>query len=317
MGELGNFFLKYFKIAESGDVEHRHEAAVVVPAGRLDAVSQPGQQAGKNLDHGSEAVALVALGPAQRQQRAVRLELLRIGGGLAVAIDDPALGDRLAAGDGQADLAGGHGGGRHVEEQRAFEVGRHRERDRVGAKPCLGAAIGRDMLGAAAAIGRDHGEQAFLLRHQRIGGEAANMALAKHRAGGDVLLFSFFDGQLHRSLGGDVAKAPVPVDDRGGWRFLGDHPRRAGHDVADLHTVDIGGDLNDAVAVMAGQVGLDTMARNDFCFVGRCASGLQQGAGDLVQAFRLDCWHVCSSLTRTCAVVSTSPIRGEVKAGSV
>ena len=57
-GELGDFLLEFLERAEGGDVEHRHEASVVVPAGRLDAEAEPGQQAAQHLDHRGEALPL-------------------------------------------------------------------------------------------------------------------------------------------------------------------------------------------------------------------------------------------------------------------
>ena len=219
VGELRHLLLERVQVAEGADLEHGDEAAVVVPPGRFDTETKPGEQAGEDLDDRGEAVALVALAATQRQQRAALAQLARIGGRLAVGIDQPARRHLLAARHRHADLAGGGGRGRHVEEQRAFQVGGHGEADRVGAEPRLGAAERRHVLRAAAGIGGDHCDHAALDGHQRIGGEAADMALAEHRAGGDVLLVRLLDGQPHRLFGDDVAEAPVAVDDGGGRRF--------------------------------------------------------------------------------------------------
>ena len=43
--------------------------------------------------------------------------------------------------------------GCHVEIERSFEIRRHRDRDRIGAKRRLSAAEGGDMLWRAAGIG--------------------------------------------------------------------------------------------------------------------------------------------------------------------
>ncbi len=65
--------------------------------------------------------------------------------------------------------------------------------------------------------------------------------------------------------------------------LLVDVPRRAGHDVADLDAVDIGRDQDDAVRIMADQIGADVVARDRRGLLGRCAGGLQQGIGDVGQ----------------------------------
>ena len=53
--EFGDLFPEILQRTERGDVEHRHEAAVIVPAGGLDAEAEAGQQAAQHLDHRREA----------------------------------------------------------------------------------------------------------------------------------------------------------------------------------------------------------------------------------------------------------------------
>ena len=68
--EFGDFLFEILQGPERRDVEYRHETAVVVPAGRLDAKAQAREQAAQHLDHRGKAAALVALAAAERQQRA-------------------------------------------------------------------------------------------------------------------------------------------------------------------------------------------------------------------------------------------------------
>jgi len=96
----------------------------------------------------------------------------------------------------------------------------------------------------------------------------ADMALAKHRGGGNVALLGLLDGQPHRAFVGDVAERPMPVHHGRGRRFLDDDPGRAGHDVADLDAVDVGGDQDDAMRIMPDQVGADVIARDRRGFLG-------------------------------------------------
>jgi len=78
---------------------------------------------------------------------------------------------------------------------------------------------------------------------------------------------------LHRALGDGVAKAPVAIDHRSRRRFLDDRPRCAGHDVTDVDAVDIRRDLDDAVRVVAGQIGVDAVPHDDLSFSRRCPGG--------------------------------------------
>src|SRR5262249_48216560 len=105
----------------------RHKAAVIVTAGRLDPEAEAGQQAAQDLDHDREAITLVAFAAADREKGAALTQLARVVGWLAVAADDPAVGHRLVAGDGERDLPGGGRRGRNVEIERPVEVGRHRD----------------------------------------------------------------------------------------------------------------------------------------------------------------------------------------------
>ncbi|MGY3406649.1 hypothetical protein ACVWZV_002762 [Bradyrhizobium sp. GM5.1] len=255
--ELGDLALEILQRAKRGDVEHGHEAAVIVPARGLDAETEAGEQAAQDLDHCGEAAALVALGAAERQQRAALAILGWIGSVPSLGIDDPPRRDFLAAGDRELDLAGRDRRGRHVQVERRIEVGRHRDRDRIGAEPCLLAAEWRHMLRRTAGIRRCDPDHAFAHCHQRIGGEAADMALPEHGAGGDIRRLRFLDRQRHR-LGVDVeAKTPLAVDHGRRRRFLHDGPSGAGHDVAGLDPVNIGGNGDHAVGIVAGEIGVD------------------------------------------------------------
>src|SRR5260370_388364 len=89
------------------------------------------------------------------------------------------------------------------------------------------------------------------------------MALAEPGRGRDIALLRLLDRQAHRPLVGDVAKAPMAVDDGRGRRFLDDDPGRAGDDVADLDALDIGRDLDDAVRAVADQIGADDGAPDE------------------------------------------------------
>ena len=73
------------------------------------------ERAADELDHHAQARALVR---AERQQRAAGVEVGRVARGLAVRVDEHAVGDLLAASERDGQLALGHRGGRPVHDQR-------------------------------------------------------------------------------------------------------------------------------------------------------------------------------------------------------
>src|SRR6267154_3752170 len=58
--ELADLLLELGERPEGVDLEHRHEAAIVVPPGRLDPEAEPSQQPAQDFHHDGEAGALVA-----------------------------------------------------------------------------------------------------------------------------------------------------------------------------------------------------------------------------------------------------------------
>ena len=78
----------------------------------------------------------------------------------------------------------------------------------------------------------------------------------------------------HSALGLDVAEAPIAIDDCCRARFLHDVERRARHDVPFFNAINICGDLDDAVAVVPGQVGIDAMPGDSFRLAPRGTSAL-------------------------------------------
>src|SRR5262249_4208074 len=61
--------------------------------------------------------------------------------------------------------------------------------------------------------------------------------------------------------------------------------------VADLDAVDVRGDLDDAVRVVAGQIGVDAVLHDDLGLVLRSAGGDEQRFSELVEAVGLEAWH--------------------------
>ena len=109
------------------------------------------------------------------------------------------------------------------------------------------------------------------------------MALAEHGRSGDVGGLGLVDGQPHRPLVGDIAEPPMAIDDSRRRRFLHDRPRRTGDDVPGLDPVDIGRDLDDAVRIMADEVGGDDVAHDKLGLGRRRSRRLEQGLADFDQ----------------------------------
>jgi len=99
------------------------------------------------------------------------------------------------------------------------------------------------------------------------------VALVADSQGRDVLALGLFDGQPHGLFGHHEAEAPMAIDAGSGGRLADHFKGGAGDDVAFLDAVQIGGEKDDAVGVVADQVGVDLVAGDDVGFVLGNASG--------------------------------------------
>ena len=234
------------------------------------------EDAGENLDHDGQSVALVALGASQRQHRPAVLQIGGVCRWVAILVDDPALGDRLSPGHGHAQFARCYSAGGHVDEHRPFQVAGHADADGVCAQPGLPASEWHNAFGGSAGVGRHHAYQAFLGRHDRVVGHTPHVALPENGGGRDTVLQGLLDCGLHSPLGHHISVSPVPVHDSRGRGLPGDFVLCAGHDMASLHAVDIGGNLDNAVGVVARQVCANGMAGYYGCLLLACAGPHQE-----------------------------------------
>jgi len=101
------------------------------------------------------------------------------------------------------------------------------------------------------------------------------MPLPKHGGSRDIGLLRLFDGVAHGLFIGDVTKAPMSINHRCGCAFLHNLPRRAGYDMANLDPFDVAGDHDDAVRIMAYQIGAGAVPRDGFRLIRRGAGGDQ------------------------------------------
>ena len=107
------------------------------------------------------------------------------------------------------------------------------------------------------------------------------MALAVDGDGSDAVGTGLVYGHAHGPLGDHEAEAPVAVDDGGTGGLALHYEGCAGDDVTDVYALGVGGNLNDAVGVVAAKVGLDQVPGYGFGLgVGRAL-----GAVDVVGHF--------------------------------
>ena len=164
----------------------------------------PGEHTGEDLDEHGEAVALVA---AERHRRE---DLVGIGGGVALLVDAPALGDRAPLVARVEDLVVRDLARRHVDVEDPRR-GRRRERDRVGPQRVAEAAEGdHERLGVR---GRDP-HQAGARRADRVVGRRPVVARAVHGHRADAVAARELDREVGGEHAGDLSRAVVGVDQR-------------------------------------------------------------------------------------------------------
>jgi hypothetical protein len=78
--------------------------------------------------------------------------------------------------------------------------------------------------------------------------------------------------------------------------FLDDAPFGAGHDVAGLDAVDIGGNSDHTVGIMAGEIGVDAADRDGLGLFLGSSGGTEQRGADAREAVGLDDGHRVSSV---------------------
>ena len=235
-----------------------------MPTRGLHAKAKPGQQATEDFHHRRQAKTLIAFGATERQQSAAFLQLRRIARGLAICVNHPTIRHFLPARLRQKNLAGSSGRGCHIQHEWPGQIRRHRNGNRVGAKPRFTPTEGRHRLWGTSGIRRTNPNHTGFSGHQWIARQPANMPLPKHGGSRDIGCLRFFDGVAHGFFIGDITKAPMPINHRCGRRFLHNLPRRVGHDMPNLDPFDIARDHDDPMRIMAHQIGAGAMPRDGF-----------------------------------------------------
>ena len=239
-------------------------------------IGRPGQQAGEQVHHQRQAVALVA---AYGLQEAVEGGT-RVGGRAAEAVGGPGVGDAFAAIERATDFCPRHHAHRHVEHDRIAAGIGHAQAERIIAQARVAAAAGGD--GGAGIAGDDAGKSR-LRGNPGIRGDGAEMVAAAGKGHADA----GFTRRRHRRLecarADQGADAVVAVDHGDGGRFFFDANRRPGVDAADFQPLTVGDDAVHAVGGQAEQVGDDKDARRIARILLREAAGLQRTRSEIEQ----------------------------------
>ena len=154
------------------------------------------------------------------------------------------------------------------------------------------------MLGGGPGVGGNQAYHALGGGHGRVVAQPSDVALAVHRDGGDAVGAGFVDGHAHGPLGYHETEAPVAVDDSGAGGLPLHHEGCAGDDVPHIDALSIGRNLDDAMGVVAAQVGLDQVRGHHLRLRLRGPLGAVDVEGRLVQVFRRKNRHYRTSPLR-------------------
>ncbi len=268
-------------IAQAGQVDERGQHGVDHPAAvRLVGTLSATHRRRHDLAHHGQSGALVA---AERQQRTgmVAHETGRIRGGVAGIVDQAALGHLHALVEGDAGLAGGNGGGRHVQQQGGAVGARHRRAERVGAEAALAARPGRLRRRVVGDVDEGGEGAAGPGGQLAIGADPPDMRGIAQRQHAGAQLLRAGDGAAHRVGRHALAVAAAGVDHQQSAGIQHRFRRLVGHQQPVVEQPHIGRQHADAVAVVTGQVGAHQVV-GDFCglvFFAAHPAGDQMGEG--------------------------------------
>ena len=186
----------------------------------------------------------------------------RIAGRAAGGVEQAVRGRLDALVLGHARLADGDLAGRHVEHHgRAVSAGQRRA-ERIGAEPCLGAAVRslqRRMIDHVDEMDRGEAFARALLREVT---DAAEMETVAQREQRHALVPGAGHAQLHRLAADHLAVAAVALDHQDGAALAHQLGVTVGHESSGAYALDVNRQQADAVRIVAREVRLDQLVRD-------------------------------------------------------
>ena len=230
----------------------------------------------------------------KRGDRRVRIavEDLRISAQGAVGVDEAARRQGHAALRGDQDLAFGDDGSREIEEQRRLPRGAAGDADghRVGRHASVDATERGNQEAAADVDEMDRDHPGFQ-RPLRPVADPSQVAGIAQGHDGDPVRPGLGDADVDRLRADGLAEAVIAIDHRHRLGVGDDGDVLPGLHGAGLHPHQVTGHADDAVAVVAGQVGLDQVAADALTLVGGAAGGGEGVADETAQGFGVDDGH--------------------------
>src|SRR5205807_3339350 len=160
------------------------------------------------------------------------------------------------------DLPLGDHAGREIDDDRRAARHRRRRRDRVGREPPVGAAERGDQDAGAARVHPVERDEPGVGGHDRPVADAAEVAAVAERHRGERVPSGLPDARRHCLLADHLAEPELPVDHGHGVGLEDDPGGLVGAHHVLPEPVDIGRHADDAVGVMADQVGLHQVPRD-------------------------------------------------------
>ena len=216
----------------------------------------------------------MALPASEREQAAAFVEVGRVRGGPAVAVEHPAIRNLPIGVSADPDLALGHDAGGDVDQQRLGSRGDGdsygiRRQARLGTSPGSHPA---DAVTVAVYLG----DEPPLGRSQGIDPDTPDVVAVAKAQRGDPVFFGLCDAELDGLHGGHLSPGIVSVKQGGGGRLPDDLDPRPGLDLALADVGMVLGQPDDPVRVMSRQLGLDKVSGDDEGILARTAHRLDQ-----------------------------------------
>ena len=250
--DVSSLLLELVQVSEALDVDGEEEVAeldgdllAVLHAGDGAHEVRGGEARREDLDDGGKTVALVSgklfarAADGEAAASAFDEAFERHGGigdALAVDVEDPTGGERLAFAVVHLDLTALHGRGRTVERERERLVCREREDERIRAELRLDTVRRCD---GRACVCAAHADETLLRSHCGVETGDAKVRGVARDDHAEAVLLCLVNGHLHAALGNHVAHSVVSIDNSCGFGFTDNLKVGLGVQLTITDTVDV------------------------------------------------------------------------------